>query len=177
MRGELREIIQSVSQRRKLNRKHAEPIVQVLPEAPVCAISVRQIAIGGGDDAHVDAARPLLADTLELPFLNRAQQFALELERNFADFVEEQRAAISGLKPPGAITHRAGEGAFHVPEELALEQLVRNRRAVHRDQRPLAAEASLVNAAGDDFLAGARLTQDEDAGPGRRDQLDLLSTR
>ena len=38
-------------------------------------------------------------------------------------------------KRPGARVDRAGEGAALVAEELALEQLARDRRAVHRDER------------------------------------------
>src|SRR5262249_7289392 len=111
---------------------------------------------------------------LELPFLNRAKQLALELERNLADFVEEERAAISGLKPSGSIAHSAGERALYVTENLALEHLSRNRPAVHGDDRAVARKASLVNAPRDHFLACACFTLHEHARARRRHELDLL---
>ena len=53
-----------------------------------------QVAVGGGDDAHVDLDGLASADRLDLALLQRAQQFDLRRERQLADFVEEQRAAV-----------------------------------------------------------------------------------
>ena len=62
------------------------------------ATSRAQIAVGGGDDADVDAARDVLADAAQLPFLNDAQQLGLRARRQLADLVEEQRAAVRLLE-------------------------------------------------------------------------------
>src|SRR5262249_37115515 len=133
MHRELRDILDSLPERRQLNRKDAEPVIQILPESAVRHL-LGEIAIRGGHDSHGDMASPLLTDTLEPSFLNRAKQLALQLQRNFADFVEEERPAIGCLKPSGSIAHGASEGSFHMAEKLTLEQLARNRRAVHRDE-------------------------------------------
>ena len=77
------------------------------------------------------------------------------------------------LEAADAVAHRAGEGAFDVAEELALEQFAWDRRAVDADQRPVAAAGSFVNGARDQFLAGAGLAGDHDSSGGRRHQLDL----
>jgi len=46
-------------------------------------------------------------------------------------------------------------GAFFVSEQIALDQVVGNRRAVDRDERPVGAVAVLEDAPRDQFLAGA----------------------
>ena len=96
-----------------------------------------EIAIRRCDDANVDGVRAVVADALVLALLQHAQQLALQIERNLADLVEEDRAAVGELETPDPIAMRARERAFHVAEELALEQLVRNRCAIDLHERPL----------------------------------------
>src|SRR5437879_564218 len=59
---------------------------------------------------------------------------------------------------------RARERALDVPEELAFEQLVRNRRAVHLDERPVAARTARVNHVRDELLANAEFARLADVG-------------
>ena len=66
----------------------------------------------------------------------------------------------------------AGEGAAHVSEEFALEQTLRDRRAVDRDERLRRAAAREVDGARDDFLAGAALAADQHARAAARDLAD-----
>ena len=61
--------------------------------------------------------------------------------------IEQTVAALAGT----------GEGALDVAEELALDQLGGDRRAVDRHERALRARAGLVQRARHDLLAGARL--------------------
>ena len=75
------------------------------------------------------------ADARELALLQHAQQLRLQAERHVADLVEEEGAAGGGLELADAALGGAGERAALVAEELALEQLVRDRRAVERDER------------------------------------------
>ena len=68
------------------------------------------------------------ADRRELALLQHAQQPGLRLGRHVADLVEEQRAAGRLLEPARRALDRAGEGAALVAEQLALDQLARDRR-------------------------------------------------
>ena len=43
--------------------------------------------------------------------------------------------AISGLEEAAVVLRRAGEGALLVAEQLGLDELARDRRAVHLDER------------------------------------------
>ena len=147
----------------RLDRKHVEPEIQVLAK-PAALHLLLEVAVGGGDHAHVDGAGALLADALEIALLQHAQQLALQLQRNFADLVEKQRAAVGELEAADAVAHRAGEGALDVAEELALEQFARDRCAVDADQRPVAARAGFVDGARDQLLAGAGFAGDHDGG-------------
>ena len=63
-------------------------------------------------------------------------------------------------KRPWVPRRRAGERAALVAEQLALDQLARDRRHVDRDERTGPAFAVIVQRAGDQFLAGARLAVD-----------------
>src|SRR5215469_6334749 len=53
-----------------------------------------QVSICECEDAHIDAARLSVADTIDDPFLQHAQQQGLRIERYLADFVEAKRAAM-----------------------------------------------------------------------------------
>ena len=57
-------------------------------------------------------------------------------------------------------------------EELALEELARDTRAVHFDERTGGAAALRMDLARDELLADARLTEHEDRGLGARDRLE-----
>ena len=56
--------------------------------------------------------------------------------RQIADLVEEERAALRQLDLAGHAAIGAGERAALVAEELALDELDRQRRAVDGDERP-----------------------------------------
>ena len=67
--------------------------------------------------------------------LERPEQLGLQLERQGADLVEEQGAAVRQLEQARLGGDRAGEGALLVAEQLALEQVGRDRGAVDLDER------------------------------------------
>ena len=94
------------------------------------------------------------------PSCKHAQQPGLRLDRHIADLVEEQCSALRLLEPSDTARRRAGEGAFFVAEQFALDQLARDRGHVDRDKRAVAPLAVIVQRASDQFLAGAALAHD-----------------
>ena len=64
-----------------------------------------------------------------------------------------------------------GERPADVAEQLALENVLAQRRAVERHERLLLPRAVLVDRLGDQLLAGAGLALDQHGGVGRRDPL------
>ncbi len=67
---------------------------------------------------------------------------------------------------------RASEGAFLMTEQLAFEQSLGDRGAVDRHERLVLAVAGVVQAAGEQFLAGAAGAEQHDAHIGAGDALD-----
>ena len=94
---------------------------------------------------------------LELALLQHAQELGLEVEGHLADLVEKDRAAVGQLE--AALARRQGtrERALLVPEELTLLEARSDCGAVDLDQRPVCAEAALVDGAGNQLFSGACL--------------------
>src|SRR5262249_54497304 len=157
----------SFAERRQRDRKHIQAVIQVHPESPRLH-QLAELLVRRRDDPHVDADRVRAAEAFERLLLNGAQQLWLQLDGQFVDFVEEERAAIGCLKTAHVRHNGPRERPSLVAEQLALDQCAGKRRAVDRDVPVLAAGAGLVDRSSDEFLAGPRLALDEDGAVGGR---------
>ena len=131
---EQRDVLGAVAERRERDREDAEAVVEVFAEGLVVD-GLEQVAVGGGDDPDVDRQRRAAADALDLALLEDAEELGLGLQGEIADLVEEEGPAVGQLEaadPPG---EGAGEGAFLVAEQLALDQARGQGGAVELDQR------------------------------------------
>jgi hypothetical protein len=141
---------------------HAEPIEEILAEL-AGSDTLGEVAVRGGNDPDVDAARPLVGpDALQLTLLEKAKQKRLHPEAHLAHFVEEERAAIRRLQLADLVAVRAGEAALDVSKELGLEERLRQTGAVDRDEGTAAAGRFRVQCPGDEILADAALASHED---------------
>ena len=104
----------------------------------------------------------LRADRVDLALLQRAQQLHLRVERQLADLVEEQRAAVGLLELADALVDGAGEGALLVAEQDAFDQVFGDGAAVDRDERLAGAVAFALDGARDQLLADAAFAFDQD---------------
>ena len=84
------------------DREDVQAVVEIAAGTSLAATISFEVAIGRRDEPHVDADRPRAAEPLELLLLQDAQQLRLQLERDVADLVEEQRAAVGELEPADA---------------------------------------------------------------------------
>jgi hypothetical protein len=100
------------------------------------------------------------AERPDLLSLEEAQQLRLQIERDLADLVEQQRAAGGAADDAGELRDGAGEGAAAVAEELAVERVARHGGAVERDERRRCARGRVVDDPRQDFLAGAGLARE-----------------
>jgi hypothetical protein len=91
------------------------------------------------------------------------QQLGLQGQRQLCDLVEDQGPALGEAEQPLAGLMGPGEGALDVPEQLALQQIRRDRPAVDGDEASGAAAAGVDGARGQ-LLAGAGFPLDEDRG-------------
>src|SRR5262249_43974675 len=94
--------------------------------------------------------------------LQDAQELLLHVEVHLADLVEEERAPRRDLEETLLVLVGAGERAFRVAEELALEERLGDRAAVLRVEAAAAARRVAVDRARDELVARARLAADED---------------
>ena len=173
MPGQLGNVLAPLAERRNDDGKYGQAIPEVLAEL-ARGNHGRQVAVGGGHDPHVDADRPLAADAVEPAVLQDPQQADLGGQRQLGQFVQQQGAAVGPFEPALPSLDRAGERALLVPEELRVDQFMRDRAAVHADERPLRTRRAVVDRPGNHLLARARLAENEHRHVGLRDQLDAF---
>src|ERR1700750_2083298 len=83
MLGQARDVCAAVAQGRNRQRNDAEPVVEIVPEAPAPARG-EEVPVRGCDHAHVDVAGAARADALDLTRLERPEQLRLQIERELA---------------------------------------------------------------------------------------------
>ena len=131
---ERQNVVAPLAERRNVNVEDVQPVVEVRTEFPL-RNRIVQISIGGGDDADVDADRPRASQSQELTLLEHAQELRLRRRRHLGDFVEEQHAARGQFNLARLRLLRASERSTLESEQLGLEELLRQRRAIDRDER------------------------------------------
>src|SRR6266852_4865149 len=174
MLAERPDVLAALAERRDLDVEHVEPVEQVGPEAPREGRATQR-DVAGRDDADVQGAGPARAQPGERPLLQDAEQLGLHLQRQLGHVVEHERPSVGQLELPGVAPRaRTRERARLVAEQLALEQLARDGRAVHRDEGRLPPRPAAVDRLREDFLASARFAFDHQAGAALgRDQREL----
>src|SRR5687767_5466254 len=110
-----------------------------------------------GDDAHVDANHVAGTDRANLALLEHTQQRDLRLLGQLGDLVEEESSPVRAPHEAIAIVLRPRERATPVAEQLALDERLRQRAAVDRDE-VASAPRQLVDAARNDLFACSGLT-------------------
>src|SRR5262245_3426541 len=171
-RDEQWNVFATISQRRNRDREHAQPIEDIEPKVPGIDVSAK-ISIRRGNHSDVGAARDLLANALELPFLKDAQELRLEIGWNVTDLVEKKSSTVREFESPDSVTNSPCERAPYMTKEFTLEQLSRKRGAVHLYQGMLRSRASGMNCARDELLTRSRLALNEYVCLGWRNEIDL----
>ncbi len=90
-----------------------------------------------------------------------AEQFGLQFEGHFADFIEKKSSAVGFFKAPGAALGGSGKRALFMAEEFAFDQVLRKGGAVHGNEWAGGAIAFFVNKTGQDFLARSAFALDQ----------------
>ncbi len=99
--GQLQHVLAPRPQRRDGEVHHVQPVVEVLAElAPLHQLA--EVAVGGGQDAHVHALRAVLAHRADLALLEEAEQLDLRRGGQLARLVEQERASV-GLGEEAAL--------------------------------------------------------------------------
>src|SRR5271154_1336318 len=101
-----------------------------------------EIAVCGGNHAHVHTQRVAAPYRLKLVLLQNAEQLHLRLQAKLSDFIQEDCAAVGKLEAADAPLERPRKGPFHMPKQFALYQTSRDGAAVHTHQGTAIAGAS-----------------------------------
>src|SRR5277367_3812832 len=117
-----------------------------------------EIAVCGGNHAHVHTQGTAAPYRLKLVFLQDAEQFHLRLQAKLPDFIQEDRAAVGKLEAADAALERPRERPFHVPKQFALYQTSRDGAAVHTHQGTAVTRASAVDRARHELLPCPRFS-------------------
>src|SRR5207244_4354101 len=127
--GEHKDVLAAIPQGRYLDDDDAQTVIEVLAKLALTHRPL-EIHVRGGDHPGVHADLLAATDPLDLVILEVAKDLDLQRRRQLADLVEEQRAAARQLDSPLALQMRARECAFLVAEELAFQQVFRDRSAI-----------------------------------------------
>ena len=173
MAHQSRDVVRTIPQGRQHHREYIQPVVEVVAEAAV-GNHLRQVAVRGRNQPHIDLDRLRAAQALELLFLQHAEQLGLQLRGDVADLVEEQRPLVRQLETPDFLADGTGEGTLLVAEQFAFQQSRGDGGAVEFDEGTGRSRTQLVHGPSDEFLARARFATDEHRGAGGGDRLDLL---
>src|SRR5215475_11747038 len=100
------DIFLSFAQRRDVDRKDFQEVIESLPECSMLHHS-RQMAMRRSNQTDFHPAM----DTGSFGFLllKDAQQFRLEVERNVSDFIEEQSASVGEFEASGLVSGFSSE--------------------------------------------------------------------
>ena len=173
MLDEQRDVLPAVAKRRDDEREHVQPVIEVLAEG-MRGHRRQQVLVGGRHDADVRLDRRRAADPHEPLALQHAEEFGLKAHVHVADLIEEHRALVRQLELAQLPAGRAGEGAALMPEQLALQQLPGDGRAVDGHERSVLARAAVMDHPGEELLAGAALPEQKHGRGADRDLLRLL---
>ena len=151
-----------------------DPIIKVFAEPPLPHQRF-QVHVGGADepDVHRDGLRT--ANAHDAPVLDRPQQFRLQVQRNVADFIQEERPAVGLLELAHVVRMGIRESALDVTEQFTLEPRFGNGAGIHRHHRLSAPEAPGVDLPRQNVLAGSVFAGDEHRGIRRGNLVDGLA--
>ena len=149
-----RDVRLPVAQRRQGDGHDVEPIVQVLAKGTALhgLTQSRLVAASRRTLARMSFTPP---NALKFLVLHHAQELGLQVGRQIANFIQEDRAAVRHLELPLLLCRGACEGTLFMAKQLAGQQLWGERHAIDRHKGLLGAWTPLMQSAGHDFFAGA----------------------
>ncbi|KAF5031361.1 hypothetical protein DSECCO2_628530 [anaerobic digester metagenome] len=163
MANQGRDVLLAFAQRRGGDGDDGQPVVEILPEGPVSS-EFEQVNVGGGYDPGVERLVLVAAQGSDGPRGQGAQQRLLDFGRGVADFVQVEGAARCGEEGALAVALGLREGPFDVAEQGVHEQILIQRPAIDRNERPRSPDAGPVDRFGRQFLAGAGFADDKHVG-------------
>ena len=116
-----------------------------------------QVAIRSRDNERVDVSCLGVSDPVKLPGVQKAKQFHLDRPFDIADLVQKHDPTVRDLEIAFLVASGFGESAFHVPEELRLDEIGSKSRDGNGHVRFSSLGGGGVGA-GEELLAGTCLS-------------------
>ncbi|MGB9004665.1 MAG: hypothetical protein WCB96_02970 [Candidatus Aminicenantales bacterium] len=111
---------------------------------------------------------------MDFSLFQDAQHLGLRFQAHVSDFIQEDCPAVGLVKLARFALGGARKSALLMAEELRLDELLGNGRAVHLDERLLGPQAVVVDGPGNKLLARSALSVDKHGGVGGRRFEDIL---
>jgi len=130
----------------------AQPEVEVNPK--ISPLNLRlDILVGGADEPDIDPPCPVLANSPDFPFLEKAEQLGLEGEGQIADLVKEKSAAVGFLDKTRFIPEGTGKRPLGVTKKLALQKVIRNGPTIDSDEGFVPPRSPLMDRTSDELFS------------------------
>src|SRR5262249_24286320 len=139
-----RDVVGALAERWHRHPRDGESVPEILAEATARAL-FGEVRVRRRDDPDVDAPGRTPTQGPNLEAVEGREELRLELERQLADLVEEERTSVGRLEGTDSIADGAGERAADVSEQLAFDQVRGDRGAVEDHERARGALALLVD--------------------------------
>ena len=165
-----------IAERGNIDGHDVQAVVEVFAEGALFQRGA-QVAIGGGNQAHVHFQGFRSAQAFEFALLQDAEQLHLNGRGDVADFVEEKRALVGKLEFTGLGSCGAGKRALFIAKKFAFEQGFGNGRAIDLDEGPGRAMGMLMNRARDQIFSHPALAAKQHRRVGGRHALDKRQHR
>src|SRR6202140_4526706 len=153
-------VVLPFAKRGNLDRKYGQTIVEVRAKCPACNRGF-QIAISCRYYADIDFNGLRAADAFEFTFLQHPQECNLSVQRQLANFVEENGSSVRQFKSTEAALHRPGERALFVAKEFGRNQRWCKSCAVHAHEGALRPTRSLMDGASHQFLTSSSFSTNQ----------------
>ncbi len=99
------------------DRDHAQAVIQVFAELAFFNF-FGQLLVRRGNNTHIHFRVTRITDPAHFSFLEHTQQAHLKSRRGKADFIQEDRTAVSSLKQADFVGIGTGERAFDISEQF-----------------------------------------------------------
>ena len=146
MLGQQGQILFAIAQWRQMNVEHVETVEQVLAQMAI-GNGLAGVLVRSSDHPHVHRSFRLAAQPAHFMIFQYAQQLRLRGRRHFADFVQQQRAAVRQFEAADSPLGGTGERTPLVAENFALHQGLGDRRTVDGHKGTTGSRRKLVQRA------------------------------
>src|SRR5271170_2375283 len=173
-------IFHTLLERRGIYLDDVDSVEEIQAEFPL-GHELRQVCVCREDETCAQRNELAAAQPAVLALLQNTEQLDLRGRTKLTDFIEQQCTLARLLQISLAYTHGASESTFFVAEQFGFDESFGNGAATDRNKRLAGARAKIVDGPGDQFLAGAAFSSDEDRGieigDAMHEIIDLLHLR